>query len=570
MVESVGNVFFNVSGGQFEIESAGAPTVAIDFININDLACLPASLSYDIDVAPIDGYNNPITYNVDGLPAGMTATFTPNPALPTDDLNLTIDADNSVATESYDLTLVATGTDLNISQGFILNAVSQDFSALSPSTPANGAEGVAESSNLTWNSVVNANSYDVQISTNPAFEAGNTVMGMSLSGTDFSTPQPLEKNTLYYWRVRGNNECGPGTWSEVYVFHTVNFSCNVLQNTGLDFAIPKTVGTVSNTFNIAQNGTIDDINVSNINIDFNPMIWIKVELESPSGSTETLYDADCTGSSMNVGFDSDATQAIACPPNDMGIYLPTDGDLGTFKNESLQGDWKLHVSTLQSAFDPGTLNSWSLEVCSNASPINPELINNKVLLVKPNDAQWISNQELLTTDADNTASELTYTLVNAPSYGDIEINGNIISAGGTWAQTTINAVGVKYIHDGTAVNADNFVFTVVDGTGGFIPAQTFEVNLDDNNPVLGVETLAVDQFGLYPNPATSEIILTAELAETRNLTLFNAQGQQIGSYNWDQTSQKTINVSNLAEGVYFLRIEEAGKIGTKKFNVMRK
>ncbi len=67
---------------------------------------------------------------------------------------------------------------------------------------------------------------------------------------------------------------------------------------------------------------------------------------------------------------------------------------------------------------------------------------------------------------------------------------------------------------------------------------------------------------LYPNPAKDEI--TIEWKNTKNtqqsVELFNVFGQQVKSISspltTNSTQNQTLNISNLASGVYFVKIEE--------------
>lgn len=85
-------------------------------------------------------------------------------------------------------------------------------------TPANGAVKQNYSSTaLTWTSVANAASYEIQTSLDAAFS--NPVNGTSATMQIAVTGlQPLTK---YYWRVRGVNETVQGPWSATFNFTTI-------------------------------------------------------------------------------------------------------------------------------------------------------------------------------------------------------------------------------------------------------------------------------------------------------------------------------------------------------------
>ncbi|MGM0745523.1 MAG: BspA family leucine-rich repeat surface protein [Bacteroidota bacterium] len=86
------------------------------------------------------------------------------------------------------------------------------------SSPEEGATGVSVDPELAWETTGGADSYQVQIATDEVFtnlvaEAGEIVP------TAYQV-EGLEFETIYYWRVRGDNSEGPGEWSAVWSFTT--------------------------------------------------------------------------------------------------------------------------------------------------------------------------------------------------------------------------------------------------------------------------------------------------------------------------------------------------------------
>jgi hypothetical protein len=91
------------------------------------------------------------------------------------------------------------------------------LSAPSLSSPSNGATDVSTSPSLSWGSVDDATSYDVQVSTSNDFSTlevddNVTSTSKSLSG--------LDNETTYLWRVRAKNSGETSDWSSVWTFET--------------------------------------------------------------------------------------------------------------------------------------------------------------------------------------------------------------------------------------------------------------------------------------------------------------------------------------------------------------
>jgi hypothetical protein len=67
---------------------------------------------------------------------------------------------------------------------------------------------------------------------------------------------------------------------------------------------------------------------------------------------------------------------------------------------------------------------------------------------------------------------------------------------------------------------------------------------------LSVEDLTVNGIKIYPNPSSS--IINIDYTENLQSNLFNILGQKVLS-----TTSKTINISNLEQGTYFLSTKDS-------------
>ncbi|NNE29617.1 MAG: T9SS type A sorting domain-containing protein, partial [Saprospiraceae bacterium] len=387
-------------------------------------------------------------------------------------------------------------------------------------------------------------------------------------GTTWTPPIPLEKNTLYYVQVRARNICIEGDWTPVSVFHTENFACNMItQNDPL--VIPQSTQVVESILPVAINGTVSDLNVGLVDIDYTPLTSLIIKLISPTGGEETLFDKNCGGDNkILIGFDDQATNPIPCPPNTGQSYLPEGGMLSNYTGQGTLGDWKLQIETTIDAFDNGSLNSWSLELCSDFQPEGPFIEANEVLAVKTDDAQWVSPDKLQVKDNDNTAGELTFTIVEAPLNGTLEnFSGASLGVGDTFTQQEVNDYTIKYVDGPNGESSDSFVFVVTDGTGGFLLPTTFQISIDDNNdPISGVQSLSLESYSLFPNPTREQVeIFSSKSPSERFVEVLSANGQVLKSLNWNSSSSLQVQVNDYPAGVYFLRIREGKAWGTLKF-----
>ena len=578
MVEANDNIFFNVGGANFTISDAAAPGLYLAFEgNISEeVICLPGTVSFNMLTEGLSGFNTAVNYSVTGLPSGATSSFSQNPSLPSDNLTMTIDFDGTVGLGTYPLVLTAEAAGLTtVNRNFTIFAIDQDFSSLAVTSPANGATGVAENSSISWTNLPNSDSYDVRISTSPAFDV-DLVEGNNIFGTSFTPSQPFEKSTLYYVQVRGRNFCAEGDWTDLSIFQTENFSCNVLTQSE-DLTLAAGIDVAESSLDVALNGTISDINVSLLDVSYFPINSLIVSLVSPAGTEEILYNKKCgSENGIQIGFDSDANNPFPCPANTGGTFLPDGGDLSNFIGESTQGTWKMKVETTVNAFDPGTLNEWSLEFCSNFTPTAPFLVVNETINVKTNDAQWVSPDKLRVDHDVAGPTELVYTIVKAPTAGILEWASSSppvieLGLGDTFTQNDIDSYYLKYVDGASDASSDSFDFIVSEANGGTLGPLTFNINIGDGfDPISGIQELPEEDFSIFPNPTDQLMHIQSTRQQTmRTISVFGGQGQQIGQFDWANGASFELITKNYPAGVYFLRIQEGEAFLSKRFTVIR-
>lgn len=107
----------------------------------------------------------------------------------------------------------------NVKLDFTTTASAQGPGPLTLSKPANNATGVAPVVTLEWGKSTFAESYEWQLSATNQFTSSSIVA----SGTETKQSvqvQAPQCNTRFYWRVRGVNTAGTGTWSTAFMFTT--------------------------------------------------------------------------------------------------------------------------------------------------------------------------------------------------------------------------------------------------------------------------------------------------------------------------------------------------------------
>lgn len=119
-----------------------------------------------------------------------------------------------------------------------------------------------------------------------------------------------------------------------------------------------------------ETAAVSDANIRNMKGSHSFIGDLNFQLQSPAGTTITLFDgAACEAEEgIDVEFDDDAATVISCNDWLSGDEFRPHQALGTFGGENANGNWTLTV-TDGFFLDEGQLDSWELELCT---PIEPE------------------------------------------------------------------------------------------------------------------------------------------------------------------------------------------------------
>lgn len=84
--------------------------------------------------------------------------------------------------------------------------------------------------------------------------------------------------------------------------------------------------------------------------------------------------------------------------------------------------------------------------------------------------------------------------------------------------------------------------------------------------LVGIEDIVeLSSFNLYPNPVKDQLIITTENEKINNIKMMDATGKTISIANEITQNTTTINVADLAKGLYILQIQTGKGIATKRF-----
>ena len=181
--------------------------------------CAPANPVYNIDLAQILGFTDPVNLTVN-LPPGVTGGFATNPVIAPASTTLNLTASAGALEGGHTLQITGTSGSIVRSVNVTLNISNIIPAAVNLASPAHGAVNVAATPTLSWSASPQTATYEVQVASDAGFN--NVVYSSSTATTTHMVGSPLNTYTVYYWRVRGVNACGSGAWSSAFSFRTLD------------------------------------------------------------------------------------------------------------------------------------------------------------------------------------------------------------------------------------------------------------------------------------------------------------------------------------------------------------
>ncbi|WP_456376473.1 zinc-dependent metalloprotease [Lutibacter sp.] len=191
--------------------------------------------------------------------------------------------------------------------------------------------------------------------------------------------------------------------------YTVTTTCTTYSDTP-NMAITDNSATFDTTgINIPDNVTITDINVS-VDITHTYLGDLLIAVLSPVGTQVDFFERSCSSNDdMTVTFD-DAGATLVCASPTTGTYAPSN-PLSAFNSEASLGMWTLGINDNANQ-DTGTLNSWSVEVCSTTqTPLAVKKFEFSEFSVYPNPSNGTVNVSLLSNSSEDSIAIKLYDLM---------------------------------------------------------------------------------------------------------------------------------------------------------------
>ncbi|HMP29929.1 MAG TPA: T9SS type A sorting domain-containing protein, partial [Saprospiraceae bacterium] len=571
MVKASENVFFDINDAYFTIIEGNNPRAFFEFPFVNTDLCLPAISEISLKSRGISNYGGKIKYEVTEVPEGAKATLSKTEVTVGEDVNLSINFTNAINTGRYTIAIRGIGeANDTLVRTLIYDVVSNNFKDLALVSSANSTKNAGVLPEFSWTSSVNAEYYQIQIATSPTFEPNKIVYQDTTTFTAIRPKRTLDRGTLYFWRIRGQNSCGLSDFTPIFTYGTVVSNCQTYTSSDLPISLSASGRpTAEAKVNINVDFEISDVNVRKLNINHDNFRDLVVSLKSPTDTTVTLVSRQCPRRmTLDASFDDEAPNFFSCI-NGVDLQFKPLDSLARFKNSSSRGQWTLLVEDVETG-NGGRVNTFALEVCGDIPVANPLLQIQKNVSVTYLESSDITSANLLTTFDETDAKFLVYTITSKPALGKVLLNNNVLSVGNTFTQEDINLGKIKYVNVGpeSLLPNENVIDSmgviVQNGLGGFdgVKYLKFEIqNMTTSTPSFDNEGLKIT---VYPNPAfsTIQLVLPTSLADNSRLTIYDISGrsqlQKIVNH------QEIVNITSLESGIYILMVEKDGKRGYGK------
>lgn len=182
--------------------------------------CAGTPLVLNLDILQIDGYTGTVDFSLADAPAGLNAVFAPTSVVTPGQATLTLSNFVAVAQGLHQFQIVAESPEMTRHAVVNIHVAHVAPGLPGAVSPLNGATEVSLYPEISWDSLPEATSYQIQVSADSGF--GTLVVDEVLTGSSIQITNRLDSLTPYYWRVKAMNACGDNGFSSTFNFVTLD------------------------------------------------------------------------------------------------------------------------------------------------------------------------------------------------------------------------------------------------------------------------------------------------------------------------------------------------------------
>ncbi|MCC2606356.1 Ig-like domain-containing protein [Planctobacterium marinum] len=162
----------------------------------------------------------------------------------------------------------------------------------------------------------------------------------------------------------------------------------------------------------------------------------------------------------------------------------------------------------------------------------PSVDTNTGVTVERGSNLTISSSALSTSDVEDAASNITYTVTAVPTLGALQLsdgnNYSSLSNSSTFTQDDIDNDYLRYVHAGGVNTSDSFSFSVADQNSGSVTGQTFNITVQDTTAPTITAVSIPNSTHKVGDTVTATITVSSD-ADTYTLGASTVAGYTLGS-----------------------------------------
>jgi subtilisin-like proprotein convertase family protein len=335
--------------GSFKFATCGQPAsdFSISITPASQTVNAGATTTYTVNTAVLTGAAQTVNLSVAGLPSGVTGSFSPASVTAGGSSTLTLTAAASAPSGSASFTVTGTGTVTRTASASVTVVNNNQPPTVSITAPANG-------STISGTAVVvsaNASDPDGTVASVKFDLPNNTSVTDATAPFSTTFNSTLVVDGTYQICATATDNLGASSPKVCVTVTVSNGIVNCINGTFTSTDVPKAIPDnnatgITSVNSVTGSGTVSSLSLS-LNISHTFSGDLVVTLISPGG-TSFIVSNRVGGSTDNIIINNLAISA--------------------FNGQTAAGTWQLKVQDL-AAVDVGTLNSWSLTIVGNCTPV---------------------------------------------------------------------------------------------------------------------------------------------------------------------------------------------------------
>lgn len=198
--------------------TAATPDFSLDVVPASNTVCAPDLAEYTLQIGQVLSHSLPIYLDATGYPPNTTPVFNSNPVFAPITTAVTISNTLAGAAGHYNIQISASDLTHTHLSTVALNLFTDIPGQVALIMPSHESVNISTRPTFSWNPSSQEKNYTLEVATDLDFT--DIVYTVIVTQTNHTITTALSLNTSYFWRVRPDNSCGLGEYSEIFSFNT--------------------------------------------------------------------------------------------------------------------------------------------------------------------------------------------------------------------------------------------------------------------------------------------------------------------------------------------------------------